>query len=73
LDSEFEKYISTIVGEDAYLRIRKDNRKKMLQEFEYGIKRAFCGDEEEQYSVDLRGVEDNTQHGIFDGTITVKG
>ena len=73
MDSEFEKYISTIVGEDAYLRIRKDNRKKMLQEFEYGIKRAFCGDEEEQYSVDLRGVKDNTQHGIFDGTITVRG
>ena len=54
------------------MRIRKDNRKKMLQEFEYGIKRAFCGDEEEQYSVDLRGVEDNTEHGIFDGTIAVK-
>ncbi|OCL04566.1 hypothetical protein AOQ84DRAFT_415939 [Glonium stellatum] len=73
LDSEFEKYISTIVGETAYLKIREDNRKKMLQEFEYGIKRAFCDDAEEPYSVDLKGVKDDSENGIFDGTIEVTG
>ncbi|GAW26934.1 putative hsp70 family chaperone protein [Rosellinia necatrix] len=44
----------------------------MLREFEYGIKRSFNGDTGKDYSVDLRGVEDNPKEDILDDNIPVK-
>ncbi|KAF2870470.1 hypothetical protein BDV95DRAFT_607638 [Massariosphaeria phaeospora] len=71
LDQAFERYIKTIVGEDAYNSLRDRDKKKMLLEFELSVKRCYSGDDK-PYSVDLRGVEDNPKEGIDDDTITLK-
>lgn len=71
LDQAFERYIKTIVGEDEWSSIRDKSKKKMMREFELSIKRCYAGDNQE-YSVDLQGVEDNPQEGIDDDTITLK-
>lgn len=44
----------------------------MLKEFEFGIKRSFMGDDNKDYSVDLRGVEDNEEEGIVDDNVPLK-
>ncbi|KAL8774384.1 MAG: hypothetical protein Q9203_004239 [Teloschistes exilis] len=72
LDLAFERYISTIIGDRQYNKIKETNRKKMMREFEYGIKRMFSEKNDQTYSVDLRGVEDDPRNGIIDDTITVK-
>ncbi|KAI0517987.1 hypothetical protein F5B22DRAFT_654313 [Xylaria bambusicola] len=72
LDLAFERYITTIVGEEAYSYIKQVNKNKMLREFEFGVKRAFDGAEDKDYSVDLKGVEDNIEEGIVDDTIPLK-
>lgn len=61
-----------MIGEVQYNRIKETNRKKMMREFEYGIKRTFSETSDQIYSVDLRGVEDDPENGIIDDTITVK-
>ncbi|KAF1995329.1 actin-like ATPase domain-containing protein, partial [Amniculicola lignicola CBS 123094] len=71
LDQAFERYIKTIVGEDEWNSIRDKPKKKMMREFESSIKRCYSGDDQE-YSVDLQGVEDNPREGIDDDTITLK-
>jgi hypothetical protein len=43
----------------------------MMAEFEMSIKRCYAGDEQ-QYSVDLQDVEDNSKVDIDDETITLK-
>ncbi|MCJ1471207.1 hypothetical protein MMC07_009855 [Pseudocyphellaria aurata] len=70
LDLAFAQYIETIVGEAQYNRIKEKNRKKMMKEFEFGIKRAFDGNDD-QYSVDLRGVKDDRKNGILNDTIKI--
>ena len=69
LDLAFESYIMTIVGKEEYLGIKERNRKLMILEFEQRVKRSFGRVHDRQYSVDLRGVEDNVEHGIIDDTI----
>lgn len=71
LDQAFERYIRTLVGDEQWARIRDKYKKKMMNKFEMGIKRAFAGDNQ-KYSVDLEGVEDNPSEGIDDDTITLK-
>lgn len=71
LDQAFERYIRTIVGEEQWGEIKDKAKKKMMSEFELSIKRCYAGDDQ-QYSVDLQGVEDNPQEGIDDETITLK-
>lgn len=44
----------------------------MMREFEYGIKRCFSENNDQDYSVDLKGVKDDPNHGIIDDTITIK-
>ena len=44
----------------------------MMREFEYGIKRTFTGENDQPYSVDLRGVNDDPDNDIVDNTITIK-
>ncbi|KAL8953266.1 MAG: hypothetical protein Q9222_000871 [Ikaeria aurantiellina] len=71
LDTTFQKYIETLVGEAQYNSIKETNRKKMMKEFEYGIKRSFSEKNDQIYSVDLRGVKDDYKSNIIDDTITV--
>lgn len=72
LDLAFQKYIETIIGEIEYRSIKENNRKKMMREFEYGIKRCFNENNDQTYSVDLKGVKDDPKNGVIDDTITVK-
>ncbi|EEU38428.1 uncharacterized protein NECHADRAFT_88549 [Fusarium vanettenii 77-13-4] len=71
LDKCFEKYIETLVGKDQYSKLKEINKKKMMRVFEYGVKRCFTLESTKEYSVDLKGVEDNERHGIEDDTITL--
>ena len=71
LDLGFEKYIEILIGEKEYKSIRESSRKKMMTEFEYGIKRTFTGRNDQPYSVDLRGVKDDPANNIIDDTITI--
>lgn len=72
LDLAFEKYIEKVVGQKQYKKIKDSNRKKMMREFEYGIKRCFSELNDEKFSVDLKGVKENPRSGIIDDTITIK-
>ncbi|KAJ4156413.1 hypothetical protein NW754_008041 [Fusarium falciforme] len=71
LDKCFEKYIETLVGKDQYSKLKEINKKKMMRVFEYGVKRCFTLESTKEYSVDLKGVEDNARHGIEDDTISL--
>ena len=55
-----------------YNGIKESSRKKMMKQFEFGIKRAFNGQDDQTYSVDLKGVKDDPTNGILDDTITIK-
>ena len=72
LDLAFEEHIRTLVGRKEYDKIKAKDKKKMLRDFEFGIKRAFNKDDVVNHSVDLRGVEDSPEHGIEDDTIQIK-
>ncbi|KAI8713929.1 hypothetical protein NCS52_01239000 [Fusarium sp. LHS14.1] len=72
MDECFEKCVKTLVGEAQYSGIRDIDKKKMLRVFEYGVKRCFTLESAKEYSVDLRGVEDNEKEGILDETIGLK-
>lgn len=72
LDMAFERYIAGLVGQEVYSALKSENKDKMLLEFEFGIKRAFNGDGHQDYSVDLKGIEDNEEEGIIDFTIPLK-
>jgi len=72
LDVTFEKYITTIVGDPQYNEIKETSRKKMIKEFEFGIKRSFSEKNNQIYSINLRGVEDNPKISIINNTIPVK-
>ncbi|KAF2200940.1 actin-like ATPase domain-containing protein [Delitschia confertaspora ATCC 74209] len=71
VDSAFEKYIKTLVGEDDYNSIKQKPKVRMMREFEMGVKRCYTGDNKE-FSVDLPGVDDNPKEGIMDDTIRLK-
>ena len=53
LDLGVQKYIETLVGANEYNDIKRHCRKKMMREFEFGIKRTFTGENDQPYSVDL--------------------
>ena len=44
----------------------------MMREFEYGAKRIFNETYDQDYFVDLRGVDDDPENGIVDESITIK-
>ena len=60
-----------MVGEQHYAKIKDRAKKKMLRDFEYGVKRCFRSTDNRAYSVDLKGVADDIARGIDDETITV--
>ncbi|KAJ8131335.1 hypothetical protein O1611_g2287 [Lasiodiplodia mahajangana] len=72
LDMAFERYIIGLVGQEAYAGIKQANKNKMLRDFEFGVKRAFDGSDDKDYSVDLKGIDDNEEEGIVDDTIPLK-
>lgn len=72
VDVAFLKYIETLVGETQFRNIKEKHRKRMMNDFEYGIKRCFRGKNDPEYSVELRGVKDDSKNGIFDDTIVIK-
>jgi hypothetical protein len=71
LDQAFEKHIRNIVGEKQWGGLKVKSKQKMMHEFEMSIKRSYAGDEQ-QFSVDLQGVEDSPDEGIEDETITLR-
>ncbi len=72
LDVAFTQLIETLVGETQFRGIKASYRKRMMKEFEYGIKRCFSGRNDPEYSVELRGVKDDPENGIVDDTIVIK-
>ncbi|KAF7553497.1 hypothetical protein G7Z17_g3586 [Cylindrodendrum hubeiense] len=72
LDTSFEKHIRTLVGEREYNEIKPIHKRRMMKMFELGVKRSFTLESNKDYSVDLRGVEDNCDEGIEDDCITLK-
>lgn len=72
LDLAFEQHIRTLVGRNVYAKIKQKEIKKMLREFEYGIKRSFTLDDTAQFNVDLRGAGDSPEIGIEDDTIRIE-
>lgn len=72
LDLGFQKYIEILIGTNQYSNIKESYRKTMMKEFEYGIKRAFTGKDDQTYSIDLRGVQDDPANGVIDETIIIK-
>lgn len=68
----FEKWVSTKVGQAAYSNLKDTAKKNMFQDFEYQIKRGFDPVNQDEYSVGLKGVEDNVDQGITDDMIMVK-
>ncbi|KAL1794655.1 hypothetical protein ACET3X_006471 [Alternaria dauci] len=71
LDHAFVRWVQTIVGEREYEKIKPKAKRRMLQQFEAGVKRCYNGDNK-VYSVELPGVEDNKSEGIDDDTISLK-
>ncbi|KJZ69823.1 hypothetical protein HIM_10776 [Hirsutella minnesotensis 3608] len=72
LDLAFERYIKMIVGQEQYGTVSELNKKRMLKDFEFGVKRCFTVESKKDYSVDLRGVKDDFMAGIIDETINLK-
>ena len=72
VDLGFQNYIELLIGAKGWNNVKESNRRRMMEEFEYGIKRNFAGRDDQTYSVDLRGVEDNPAFGINDNTIPIK-
>ncbi|KAI0437600.1 hypothetical protein F4803DRAFT_538014 [Xylaria telfairii] len=72
LDMALERYIAGLVGQEVYSALKSENKDKMLRDFEFGVKRAFNGNSHQDYSVDLKGIEDNEEEGIIDFTIPLK-
>ncbi|KAK6532128.1 hypothetical protein TWF694_003289 [Orbilia ellipsospora] len=71
LDLGFENIIKTKIGESKYNTTKEKDRKKMLEDFEYRIKRHFNGDITKNYSVELRGAGDDPDED--DDLIDVRG
>ncbi|KAG8530515.1 uncharacterized protein KY384_005018 [Bacidia gigantensis] len=72
LDVAFIKHIETLVGATQYQDIKESNRKRMMKDFEFGIKRCFSGKNDPDFSVELIGVKDDPGSGIVDDTIVIK-
>jgi hypothetical protein len=74
LDIAFEDYIALLTGVEQYKALSSVAKRKMINGDFDRIKRRFGSGEGDdvKYSVDLRGVQDNRENGIIDGTITLE-
>lgn len=71
LDMAFENHIRMLVGREQYEGLRPRNKRRMMEAFEFGIKRSFSKEDTANLSVDLKGVEDDDENGIDDEIITI--
>ena len=71
LDAAFEKHIKIKVGERTYMKIKEVKRKRMLRDFEQGVKKGYDGGKKE-YTVELVGVEEDLSKDIHDDMIKLK-
>jgi len=70
LNIAFENHIAFLVGEE-YDSIRPSSKRKMLDEFEKGIKPNFTLEDSGPFNVDLIGASNNEDGTIRDSTITI--
>lgn len=68
----FQKWVCQKIGKAQWDKTKDFAKRKMLSEFEYSIKRGFGISTQTEYSVELRGVEDDPEQGIRDEMINVK-
>ena len=72
LDKAFETYVRNLVGPPQYDRLDARDKKKMMSDFELGVKPRFqYGRRNERLAIDLRGVRDDVDKGIEDETIVL--
>ena len=71
LDMGFQKWVTTIIGQNQWAKLKDTAKKNMLLDFEYAVKRSFDPKCQQEYSVGLRGVEDDEAQNISDGNIVV--
>ena len=71
VDVAFEKYLMSMIGESTYNNIKEKYRKKMLSAFDVQVKRNFAG-EDKEFSVELKGVGDNSELNAIDDIIPLK-
>lgn len=75
LDIAFQHYIVMLTGSEQYKTLTPTAKRKMINNDFDRIKRLFGSEEDgddEEYSVELRGVKDDRVHGIIDGTIKLE-
>jgi hypothetical protein len=74
LDLAFEDYIAMLTGKEDYEKLTPGARRKMIHSDFDRIKRRFGNEEEDDdiYSVDLKGVKNKPESGITDGTIVLE-
>lgn len=53
-------------------KINANSKKRMMADFETGVKRRFNLSDDSEYSVILNGVEDDKQNGIEGNIITLR-
>jgi hypothetical protein len=74
LELAFEDYIAKLTGEEEYKKLASGAKRRMINGDFDRLKRLFGNEEEDddKYSVDLKGVKDNQEKGIIDGTIILE-
>ena len=70
LDTGFETWMAALVCGEQWSRLKAPAKKRMLSDFE-SVKRAFDPQMEPEYSVELKGVEDDEENGISGDVIVV--
>ena len=60
------------MGKDQYDGLKERYRNDMMRKFEFGIKRAFSGKDDHDFSVELIGIRDDPKNDIIDETIKIK-
>lgn len=67
---EFEKQLQSILGSDLK-KLTKQAVAKILDDFEYKIKRTYNLENPEAYEVDVPGLEDDLNRGIKNGKLCI--
>ena len=70
IDNGFETWAYGLVGGKEWARLNDPAKKRMMRDFE-SVKRSFDPQTESEYSVELKGVEDNEDKGICGDVIVV--
>lgn len=72
MDIAFQDYVALLTGKEQYETLSPVARRRMINGDFDRIKRRFGDeeDDEDKYSVELRGVKDDLENGIIDGTVT---